>query len=352
MAYMGIFPVGGKSNSSERTLQVIASELALAASAGDAVRFAELTREHAHLTGQARPAKPVSPHITQSTAIGAKPEAAPKPVDARPRRQARLATLPAVDRLPASWSDAFRGMPNELIRTGLFNIRRSEPRATLKDVVVAATRDTTVLYSGEELRIRDEDVLMQIYHFQRNFKLGDAWQASGADFLTSMRWSSGKQGYLDLYDSLRRLSGGKITITRTGSSRGDFHFAEGSLVSYLEIDHIESGSRTIRIKLAPETLLLWQSVGFTLVNWDERLSLSRPLSRFLHRYYSSHREPHALKLETVRQMTGSTVGEKAKFRQLLKAALQSLVDIGFLSAFWIDSDDKVHVRRRRPDELT
>lgn len=291
-----------------------------------------------------------SPSVSYSTVIGSRPEPA-KQLRTKPDRKARLAAVPAVDHLPASWGDAFRGMPNELIRTGLFNIRRNEPRVILKDAVVAGSKDTTVLYSGEELRIRDEDVLMQIYHFQRNFKLGDTWQVSGSDFLTSMCWGTGQRGYTDLYDSLRRLSGGKITITRTGSSRGDFHFAEGSLVSYLEIDHIESGSRTIRIKLAPETLTLWQSVGFTLVNWEQRLSLSSPLARFLHRYYSSHKEPYALKLDTLRQMTGSTVSARTKFRQLLKAALQSLVDIGFLSAYWIDSDDKVFVRRHGLEAL-
>lgn len=243
------------------------------------------------------------------------------------------------------WGEAFRGMPNELIRTGLFNVRRGDARAELKDAVIAATKNTRVLYTGEELRIRDEDVLMQVYHFQRAIPLGQPWTVTGIAFLDAMRWTTGQRGYTDLYRSLRRLAQGKVTIVRTGDGPRDLHFEEGALISYLQVDHVEGGSRDIQIIINPQSRALWESVGFTLVDWDQRLSLSSPLARFLHRYYSSHREPYPLKLETLNNLTGSKVGTKTKFRQMLKRTLQDLVDIHFLASFWIDAHDLVHVRR-------
>jgi hypothetical protein len=264
---------------------------------------------------------------------------------ARPARRVE----PARDGfIPATWSENFRGFPNDLIRTGLFNVRRSEPRAQLSNELIATYSNAMMLYSGEELRIKDEDVLMQIFHFQQRFQLGTAWEANGRDFLKSMHWTDGQRGYRELYDSLLRLSKGHLTLMRKnekGEAEG-YVLEAGALLSELKIEHGgRAGPSRITIAVNPKTEILWKSMGYTLVNWEQRLTLNGSLSRYLHRYYSSHQEAYPLKVTTLRTLTGSTASTKGKFVQLLKDALQSLVDINFLAVYWIDKGDLVHVKR-------
>ena len=261
-------------------------------------------------------------------------------------RQARPAQ-PSIelDRWPANWGDDFRAIPNELIRTALFTIRRNEPRQSLANAQIAAMRNTVMLYSGDELRMKDEDVLMQTFQFQRDFPIGQAWVVNGRDYLKSMHWTDGKRGYYELYASLHRLSKGHITILRRGENGDQFVLEAGAILAQLKIEHGgRSGPSAITLQVNPDTRKLWDSMGYTLVNLDQRLRLKGPLARYLHRFYSSHQQPFAFKAATLLQLTGSTATLN-KFRQLLRQSLQDLCDIGFLQAFWVDSSDLVHVTR-------
>ena len=54
--------------------------------------------------------------------------------------------------------------------------------------------------------------------------------------------------------------------------------------------------------------------------------------------YSSHRQPFPIKLDTLRSYVGSKNFQKAGFKVKLRAALDELVKIGFLSDYAIDGD--------------
>jgi len=263
-----------------------------------------------------------------------------------PQRKARRApTPPAPDTIPARWGDAVRGIPNDLIRSGLFNIRRGEDREQLTNNLIATFGNARMFYTGEELRIKDEDVLMQIYHFQQQFRLGEAWQVNGQDFLTQMHWTDGARGYAELYASLLRISKGHLTLTRPGAAEDAIVIEAGAMLSHLKIDHGgRSGPTSITIAVNPETKKLWETLGYTLVDWKQRLSLGGSLARYLHRFYSSFDEPYDLKVSTLHRLTGSATSTLAKFTQQLKDALDDLVEIGFLTAYWIQKD-LVHVVR-------
>lgn len=295
----------------------------------------------------------------------ARVRAAP-PIKSDSRRSRPAVHGPSVD-TPVIWGEEWRGLPNELARTGLFNIKQAEPRRWFDNEPIATLRHTVMLYSGPELRVRDEDVLLQCFHFQRHTPWGEPWCVNGRDFLIAMHWSDGRRGYRDLYESLLRLSKGHISILRASpptpmvsaasvadvldgamanaSTDAAFVLKAGSLIE-IEIQHSARGAASvITISLNKQSLALWRTMGYTLVNWEQRLALTAPLARFLHRFYSSHREPFALKVNTLRQLTGSSTASLAKFRQLLRGALEALVDVGFLSAYWLDTADLVHVTR-------
>ena len=292
-----------------------------------------------------------------------------KSVERAARRPRPAPRRPDPNAMPVIWGDDLRGIPNDLARTGLFNIKQSEPRRVLDNEPIASLKNITMFFSGPELRVRDEDVLLQCFHFQRNFRWGEPWSVNGRDFLQAMHWSDGKRGYRDLFDSLLRLSKGHLSILRTGqvetdAATGAAVVTSGGLVAQManaeddgfvlkagrlieiEIEHGGRGAATvITVEMNKRTNALWQTMGYTLVNWEQRLDLTSTLARFLHRFYSSHRHPFALKVETILRLTGSGTASLSKFRQLLRDALDALVQVKFLSAYWIDSSDRVNVRR-------
>ncbi len=327
-------------NSKERTVEDINREISrknqmLAENAGDFDALAPLFRELALL--QDEKTRLVNPQATSPTSSAA----APRP------RQARKAQALPPDGLPARWGEPLRGMPNDLIRSGLFNIRREKIREQMVNATVATFANARMFYNGEELRIRDEDVMMQIFHFQQSFPLGETWQVNGRDFLKQMHWSDGQRGYVELYTSLLRLSKGHLTLARAGTDTDDIVIEAGAMLSHVKIDHRKNGQTQITIAVNHKTLALWESMGYTLVNWDQRLQLNGPLARYLHRLYSSFGKPHDLKVSTLHKLSGSTTASMAKFTQILREALEDLVEINFLRLYWI-KDGLVHVERMSP----
>lgn len=353
--------MGNLSAPPSRTLAEIEEDMDAARDARDIDRLMTLTREHAAMTEKNRERRALSPNLTYSTAVGYKSDLIKSrsiPVEkalspARAVKAVEQAPHADGDHFPVTWSDDFRAMPNELLRAALFGVHTE--RTLLTNAIVASAKDTVVRYTGEELSINDEDVLLQVYHFQQKHALGTTWEVTGSEFLAALGRSKGDDRYIELYASLHRLFDSKVSITRAGSTRGDINCDFSQLISHLNVTIPESGKfgsgkRMIQITLIPPTLELWRSLGYTLISQAQRKALRGDMAVGLHRYYSTHRDPYPHKLEWVRAYLRTKPStSKTKFRQLLKRALQSLVDIRFLSSFWIDSDDLVHVRRDHSD---
>lgn len=255
------------------------------------------------------------------------------------------------DQLP-SWPDDQRGMPNEMLRSSFVTARQSGPRVEMKGTVIATNAGRTMLYWGEELRKKDEDVLLEIYHRQRGQPLGTPIICQPKDFLRSMRWPDSGRSYTELYECLERIQRASIhfKLDEDGTGR-DYEIIQGPLLTKLRIAHYESvGLREIEVTVNPQTRDLWTAYHYTLIDFETRLQLSGPLAPFMHRYYSSHRKPFPVSVAYLQKLCGSGTTSLARFKQSLKEALQQLVDVGFLSGFFFDSSNKVHVVRRS-DEL-
>lgn len=258
------------------------------------------------------------------------------------------------DHLP-TWPEDVRGMPNEMIRSSFVTARKSGPRANLRGVVIATNAGRTMTYWGEELRKKDEDVLLEIYHRARGQPLGTPIVAQPKDFLTSMRWPDSGRSYQELYECLERIQRVSIHFRRDEDGSGkDYEIVQGSLLSKLRIQHYESaGLREIEVTVNPATRDLWTVYHYTLIDFDIRRRLSGSLAPFMHRYYSSHKLPYPVTIAYLHNLCASGTEDLARFKQALGDALQQLVDVGFLRGFFFDSATKVHVVRANDatDEL-
>ena len=86
----------------------------------------------------------------------------------------------------------------------------------------------------------------------------------------------------------------------------------------------------------------------TWVDFKQRAALKRkPLAQYLHGYYSSHKNPYPVKIETIYNLSGSKNKRPTNFKIKVDLALSELVKIGFLNSYEI-SENKVTVDKKIP----
>jgi hypothetical protein len=88
------------------------------------------------------------------------------------------------------------------------------------------------------------------------------------------------------------------------------------------------------------------AAGWTAIDWQQRQELrGKPLALWLHGYYATHAKPLPVKVETLRNLSGSKTAALFKFRQQLRKALGELKAIGAIASWQIDAADLVTVDR-------
>jgi hypothetical protein len=100
-----------------------------------------------------------------------------------------------------------------------------------------------------------------------------------------------------------------------------------------------------RIWVAAEMQILFGDQAFTLISLPQRKALPDGIASKLHSYWSSHREPYPVKIETLQKLCGSEMLPK-HFKAQLVTALRQLQDVGFLRT-WDITGSLVVVQRAR-----
>lgn len=243
----------------------------------------------------------------------------------------------AVAQLPL-WPEPKRGAPNSFIRSALFAAIQSKDRQFLKEAVLASQDGITVTYTGEQLNQTDLDVWETIVHLAREQPLGTVASFTAHSLLTAMGMSTGNSQHKQLHSTLIRLTACALQVTHKGKS----YF--GPLIKSGAKDEV---TRHYGVELNTGIIKLFGENQWTALDWQQRQSLrSQPLAQALHAFYSSHREPFAVKLETLQAYTGSRNKQLAGFKRQVRTALDALVNVGFLLSFSI-ANDLVKVQRAR-----
>lgn len=242
------------------------------------------------------------------------------------------------------WPERVRALPNSMARCALFTSadKRKERRQYMQATLVSL-EDMEVQYTGQELRQDDQDVWLQIVHIARAQRVGAWVETTGNKLLTALEWGRGKDRYQRLKQSIRRMTEATIWIVTPGQSVGmNRRLIEN--VIWDEAD--EEGGSAWRIRLDHRIADLFAPQDRSLVEWSLRLKLT-PLAKWLHSFYSTHREPYPYRVETLYKLCGSTAARLSHFREDLKRALDKLVEAEFLQAWEHDSrSDTISVKRR------
>jgi len=270
-----------------------------------------------------------------------------------PPQATQMAAIPAKKEKPASraveisqlplWPDVVRSLPNEILRSALFNAKnRNAERAMLKSQPIAIIGDGRITYRGEELRQDDETVWLQLVHLARQHVVGQLVEFTAYSFCKSIGWSINDKSYKRLKESLRRMQATGLDVYSKRLDRG----VSLSMIPFFEYEDSETQKSLPlwRVRIAPELVELFGNDHFTRIEWEQRLQLPDGLATWLHGYLASHRVPHPIKVETIALGAGMNTVAKTELRRLIKKALMNLVDCGFLLSFDV-AGDLVTVKR-------
>ena len=235
-----------------------------------------------------------------------------------------------------------RIIPNDLIRSSLFTISNHKmPRSYLKEHMLYTFGETTITYTGEELRQDDEDVWLQIIY------LISTEQSMTMEFMpyslmAKLGWPRRTQYRDKLKMILTRLSATNLAIRNKNIKAG----ISVSLVrKFIWTDSEGSSLKRWKIWIEPEIRKLFSNALYTKVHWEQRQQL-KPLAKWLHAYYSSHANPLPIPIPVLKKATGSKSKTLSHFKEQLKASLSELVKINFLHHnFYVDSSNVLHVSR-------
>jgi len=221
-----------------------------------------------------------------------------------------------------------RGTPNSFLRSALFSAIQSKDRQFVKDELVASQDGINILYTGEQLNQEDLTLWEALVHLAKETPLGTSCEFTAYEILKELKLYTGGEQHKQLEAGITRLSSGTVKIRHNGKK----YF--GSL--------IQSGvitEQTDHYMITLDRQLFGLYLQSTWVNWEQRLQIRRkPLAQALHGYYSSHKVPYPVKLETLQKYTGSRNKQKASFKRQTISALDELVTLGFLLSYTIDGD--------------
>lgn len=248
-------------------------------------------------------------------------------------KQVNLALPPPTMQLPI-WPEPTRGTPNTWLRGALFAAIQGKERRALKREVLATVEGISIRFTGWQLDQSDLDVWDTIVHMSRCRPLGTPIHFSAYSILRELGRDAGKSQHEWLKDAIARLYSAGVEITA-----GRYTYFGGLLHGARDDD---TGRYVVQLHPA---LLEMYLAGWTQIRWDHRTALRRkPLALWLHGWYSTHAKPYALRVDTLRRLSGSRNHDAASFRRQLKVALTELEAIGAITA-WEVRNDVVHVTR-------
>lgn len=253
-----------------------------------------------------------------------------------------LQSIAARPKFLPEWPETQRAMPNEILRSALFNCRnRNQARQFLKDAEIAMIGDGQVIYRGEELRQDDELVWLHLMHLAKKVSLGSCVCFTPYSFVKMLGWPIKGQSYERLRTCLSRM---QATAIRFQSKRIGSFISVSLILKFRSKNDVNENLPRWEVWVGEEMRLLFDEDFLTRVNWETRRSLPDGIASKLFGYWSSHRKPFPVKTETLVRLCGSGMALR-HFRIELKKALDVLVNVGFLDS-WQVQEDLVTVTRK------
>lgn len=283
--------------------------------------------------------------IPKDSKARTKPEAAPpKKKEKAEEKPPKTENKPSTELL-AICAESERILPNEIVRSALFNARnRKQARQYMRGVEIAVIGGGKITYRGEELRQDDATVFMHIVHLAKKQPMGSLVEFTPYSICKAIGWGIGGEKYKRLQECLSRM---QATALEVRSQRIDGIWGGESMSMIPYFAWRDSDKKTLakyQVRLAPQLVELFGSVHYTRTDWEQRLALPDGLATWLHTYFASHRKPHPIAIETIMEGAGMTIKDRKDAAKKIRTALAKLTEVGFLTS-WEIVGGFVHVTR-------
>jgi TrfA protein len=265
--------------------------------------------------------------------LGRTMQANPRPIEPeKVRQRGKIIQFPL-------WPEPLRGMPNPTLRSALFPAIHSKDRRFVDHELIAAVNGIEIRFTGKQLNQEDLEVCAEIFHLARLHPLGDTCHTAAHALLKALGRHTGNSEHVQLHQSLERLQAHGVEI----KTRRLTYF--GSLI----MEGIkDEATRHYLIKVNPRLAPLFHD-GWTGLDAEQRRQLrGKPLALWLHAFYSSHEQPYAYKVETLRELSGSRTKDLKAYRQKLRRALTQVQAVGAIAGWEIDgANDLIFIHKLR-----
>lgn len=258
-------------------------------------------------------------------------------------RQAAQEQIVLQEVLPL-WSDDHRGVPNPMIRSGLFGTKSNGKRVYAKNEAVTSLSNISILYTGEELTQEDLSVWMSLINMARQKRIGDVIFFTGYELVKDLGWRMHSESYQRAKDCIARLKANELKIqVKTGQSG-----YAGSLIreyAWAATDP-DGGKDKWMVRFEPMIAELFRDDSVTYLEWEQRRQIGprNRLALWLHAYFMSHTDPLPITVQKLHELCKSEEKHLKSYKVRLRAALEVLVTLGALVNFTIVGDT-VHVKR-------
>lgn len=283
----------------------------------------------------------------------------------------------------AFWSDDRRAIANELARSALIHCRDNrKQRKHYDNAQLFVLGEGSLTYTGEELRTRDEDILLTLAHCARDMESGKmVVKTTSSDICKLNNWRQDQRYYEEIFRSIQRMKGGVITVfsrrlakslkcqraLEAGASEEELgrlydelkQFEDGdsgqipldqegaeiagmmmSLISgepvftgaKAVINGIPQGNLTWEITLDKKLVYLFAKPYLTYVNHQTRMKLSSTGKR-LQSYFLSHQHPHPVLLRSLEAMCDLDYKKTTALKSKIAEELTELQKEGVIESF-------------------
>jgi hypothetical protein len=238
------------------------------------------------------------------------------------------------------WDDDNRGVPNPLIRGGLFGVGTSAKREFLPNMHISSLSNYEITYTGQDLQQDDLSVWMSLINLARQSPLSDKVRFTGYQLIRDLGWRMHSESYERAQESIERLKVTGIKIATKDKAEG----YSGSLIrEYAWADADEQGNTRWMVRFEPKVSVLFMNDTTTMLEWEtrKRIGTRATIAMWLHAFYATHREPWPLSVQKLHELCRSDA-QLSTFRRNLRTALERLIEVGFLSSYQI-INDQVHL---------
>lgn len=228
----------------------------------------------------------------------------------------------------------FAPMPTDLCRVSPFfpmNPRQMENREAFRSMVIANNAWGNVTYSGFKLSTFEEDVLLAILALLKTAKLANedcpVWTYIGPlrPILTAMGYrTTGKRNYERVKAALELLAG---AVVKVQTKKGKW-----SISSMLAGAVGDDKGATVAVTVNPYFAEMYAAGSVNLLDLAKRAELSRPVSKALHRFITSHRGDWRGHFLTLAAAINLGVDKPQKeVRRQIRQAMSELRKVGVLA---------------------